>query len=385
MIKYIFLYVLIILIFYILNKNLKKKENFLTYFNPFYDDKINLINNFYKNNDNNKNYLKKKFNYDKIIFTYNSKNKETILNLVSRFIANQNIYNINIVNKKNIIKDIDNVIEYKNYFTTINNTELDFYINNLKKNVSKISIVNKIYTNYIYLFTKNKYQISSINEIFNVNIGIILNDTGYYSYQIFFSNIGLKENKDYKIKLYNNLEDLFQGFLKEECQIIFIIDSFPNENIKNFLDTNVIEDIILLDNNIFKKNIFLQKTSFEEDFIDLNKLSKTYLPKKINKKIYTIYKPNFQIFTLDSVVITNHNTSPELVLMFLNNYDKYYLILNNSLNNYELKRISILKNKKYLEYHYAAIDFFKNKGYITNIDNEFCKYYVDVKKCELIK
>jgi hypothetical protein len=44
------------------NRN-EVKEHYLTYFLPFYDPTKTDLANFYKNNDNEKNYLKKKFNY----------------------------------------------------------------------------------------------------------------------------------------------------------------------------------------------------------------------------------------------------------------------------------------------------------------------------------
>ena len=67
MIKIIFIFVLIFIIFSIINKyfiNKYQKEHYLTYFLPYYQPNLTELSNFYKNNDNNKNYVKKNFDYD---------------------------------------------------------------------------------------------------------------------------------------------------------------------------------------------------------------------------------------------------------------------------------------------------------------------------------
>ena len=67
MFTFFFIIIILIIIFYVSNKYILKKnikEHYLTYFLPYYNNEKNVLANFYKNNENNLNYFKKKFNYD---------------------------------------------------------------------------------------------------------------------------------------------------------------------------------------------------------------------------------------------------------------------------------------------------------------------------------
>ena len=53
----IILFIIIIFIFYTINKKLiVHKENYLTYYLPFYNTDSNLLNNFYREHNYSKNY-----------------------------------------------------------------------------------------------------------------------------------------------------------------------------------------------------------------------------------------------------------------------------------------------------------------------------------------
>ena len=73
--KLIILVIIILIIFYSINILLKKynneinkKEHYLTYFLPFYDNKITELTKMYDNNDDKKNFFKKKFLYKPLIY-----------------------------------------------------------------------------------------------------------------------------------------------------------------------------------------------------------------------------------------------------------------------------------------------------------------------------
>ena len=62
MLKIIIIYIIVFIIFYFTNKyllNKKINEHYLTYYLPFYDTKVTALSNFYNNNENNLNYIKK--------------------------------------------------------------------------------------------------------------------------------------------------------------------------------------------------------------------------------------------------------------------------------------------------------------------------------------
>ena len=80
---------------------------------------------------------------------------------------------------------------------------------------------------------------------------------------------------------------------------MLITDTFPSDNISNFIDNNVGNNIILLPFSTVKEDIFFNNfKQINLDNIDLNKLSDSYLPVKFNKIEYNTYKPDFRICSL---------------------------------------------------------------------------------------
>ena len=45
------------------------------------------------------------------------------------------------------------------------------------------------------------------------------------------------------------------------------------------------------------------------------------------------------------------------------------------------KLVNVIDKLEYLEYHEGVLDFFKKYGYISNIDNDNCKYLVGKMEC----
>lgn len=388
MLKIFLLIIINIIIFYILNKYIFKQriqENYLTFFAPFYDDNINTLTTFYDKKENNLNYFKKKFDYKIIYFLYSDQNRDFVKFLITSYIANSKVQNIHLKLNNNDIDNIEILNNNKNYFSITDYTSIVYYSDNLHKSVNNIKLITNLFKIYLYIFTKEKYRIFSINDIRpGTLIGIVNNSNISYYYNKFFNDLGFQENIDYKIKLYNTKNNLFDGFINDECNIILLFDNFPNDDIKKLIDNNIESKIILLPANIIKEEVFLKKNSkLIIDYIDLNLLSASYLPKKINDFIYTINKPDLKIFSCDKFLITNVNTNNDHVYKFMIFFLNNYKFINNNLKDksFLLEHIKIDNNTIYIDYHQGSINFFKKFGYISNIDNENCKYFVGKMEC----
>ena len=153
MIKIIFLIVVFIIFFYILNKFLKKeiKENYLTYFLPFYNQESYDLSNFYLNNDNNKNYFKKKFDYDDIKFGCIKDDYYFVKNLLRFYISNSDSINASTIIYKDRSKGISDLVDNNIAFCLANYGALLYY-NNM--DITNIRLVTTLYKEYIYFFTK---------------------------------------------------------------------------------------------------------------------------------------------------------------------------------------------------------------------------------------
>jgi len=385
--KILILVILIIFIFYIINNYfLKKEEHYLTYFLPFYDDSKTDLENFYKYNENNNNSFKKKFNYNVLKFGTTKTDKYFIDKLINYFISTSYLINSETILYKDYIKNLSDLINNKINFSTTTYSTISYYENHLKQNINNIRLITTLYKLYIYIFTKKKYNVFQINDIKpGFIIGIVDGNSFTYYYNIFFRDLGFTENIDYIIKKYDTLNDLFKGFINSECKIIIINDIFPNNNIENFLDNLNDKDIILLPFNIPDEDLFLKKQRIINiDYIDLNLLSTSYLPKKFNDNEYTKNKPILKICYLDKILISNISTNPSYIYEFIKFYYENYKSINNNLieSGYKLQNITINNYyTSYIDYHMGVLNFFRDKGYITNNENPNCKYLVGTTEC----
>lgn len=384
MLKILFIVILIILIFYILNNKLdNKKEHYLTYFLPYYNNSKDDLANFYNDNENNYNYFKKKFNYNIIKFGSISSENYFIKIFLNEFIANSyNVKAINIIykNRNTSFKDLlDNKIDFS--FSTT--PTLYHYKDVLKKDINKLRLVSNLYRMYLYIFTLKKYNVYSIKNIPNNFIIGILNSPNpfFYYYNKFLEDLGYKNNVDYKVKLYETVDELFNSLINKECNMIIILDIYPSYLISNNLDNYVNETIILLPFDIYNETLFKKKNQFIFiDNVDLNIISNSYLPKKFGNYEYDINKPSFKICYYYKNLIANNDLdekySYDFYKFLFNNYKK---INNNMINKGNKIYIKPVIND--LEYHPGVLKFLKEYGYITNTDNNNCKLLVGKMEC----
>ena len=384
MLKIIFLLILIIIIFYIINNKLNnKKEHYLTYFLPYYNNTKDDLANFYNDNENNYNYFKKKFYYNAIKFGTISSEKYFIKIFLSEFIANS--YNIKAENiiYKNRINSFTDLINDKINFSFSTTPALYYYKDILKKDISKLRLVSNLYKMYLYIFTLKKYNVYSIKNIpTNFIIGILDNpDPFFYYYNKFLEDLGYKNNIDYKVKIYNTIDELFDALINKECNMIIILDTFPSYSISNNLDNNINETIILLPFDIYNENLFKKKNQFIFiDYVDLNIISNSYLPKIFGNYEYDINKPTFKICYYYKNLIVNNDLDEKYSYDFYKFlFDNYKKINNNMVN--KGYKIYIKPVIDVLEYHKGVLKFLKETGYITNIDNNNCKLLVGKMEC----
>ena len=362
-----------------------EKEHYLTYFLPFYNIEKNDLFRFYNNNENNLNYFKKKFNYNDLNIGTNKFDEYFVKILIKNFISISTIVNTNIIYYNNKIVSLDDLNNNKINFLTTDYTSINYYVN-LNKDINKLRLITTLFRKYIYFFTDKKYNVFTINDIPpDFIIGINKNDILITYYNIFLKNIGLIENINYKIIFYDDINILFQEFNKEKCNIIMICDIFPNNNILTILNNSLNSDIILLPFEIPNEKLLLKKQPIINiDYIDLNYLSNSYLPKKFGKYEFTKFRPIIRIPYIYKILITNIHTDIKVTYEFIKFYYENYKNLNNNMNQkgYNIDNIEINNVRTpFLKYHKGVLDFYREKGYITNNSNENCTYLVGSNKC----
>ena len=394
MIQILVLFLVFLIIFYLVNKSLKKylkndvKEHYLTFFLPFYDANTNELTNFYANNDDNKNYVKKKFNYDNIKIATIDYDKFFAQILINYYLSKSYTVDSSVVIYKDKLQSIIDLNNNKINFSLNNDYASYIYVKDIMKiDLSNIRLVSSIYKEYIYMFTKKKYGIYSIKNIPpKFVIGILNNpDSFYYYYKRFLENMGYTENVNYILKLYNKDDDLFNAFLNDKCNMMIRQTVFPDNKIYSFLDNSINEAIILLPFETYNDDLFLKKNpSLDVDYIDLNKISKSYLPRKFGKNEYTVFRPNLKIAYNKTLLLSNINTNKVYTYSFIKFlYENYKQVNNNTASiGYQIDKIQIEeKYSDYLEYHEGVLQYFTDIGYISNINNNNCQYLVGKMAC----
>jgi hypothetical protein len=167
--------------------------------------------------------------------------------------------------------------------------------------------------------------------------------------------------------------------------MILICTVFPNNDIINILNNSLNTDIILIPFDIPNETQFLKKQPIINiDYIDLNYLSDSYLPKKFGKYEYNRNRPSLKICYINKILLTNIYTDPKRTYEFIKFYYENYKVLNKNIEKkgYIIHNIRINNYKtSFLEYHKGVLNFFRDKGYITNNNNKNCIYLVGTTEC----
>ena len=384
----IVLFIIIIFIFYTINKRLVvHKENYLTYYLPFYNIDSNLLNNFYREHNYSKNYFKKKFEFEVIKFGSSEYSYEFNV-LFSKIVADKTMsYSISSIKYNNELKLISDLYNNKINLAISSIILINYFNIEYKVNLDNLYVISNLYKSYIIILTKLKYNIFRVDEIpYKTKVGVLNESNVIFFYINKFLN-DLKYNKDdIDIIVYNSLDDLYDAFKKDKIKVIIYIDSLPNDNLNELINFNFERDIILLPFVVSKRleEEFLIKNSFLNiDIFNLNSITAAYLPKKFDNYYYLIYRPDFSILSLQDYLITNNKISDDninnITTLFLKNVKSINYMLN---NKYQLTNIGPRVHiNKYLKYHPTTMKNFEKYGFITNENNDNCKYFVDVKEC----
>jgi TRAP-type uncharacterized transport system substrate-binding protein len=377
---------MLIIIFYLVNKYFLKEdvqENYLTFFLPYYNNKLNKLYNFYTDNDYNKNFFKRNFDNKELTYSYHYEDEIFTKLLLSFNLSTSNRSILKVIKYKNKMRMLEDLVNEKTNFCTSDHLSVYYYNHILKNNISNLRVLKALYPVFLLTITKKKYNINSLNNIpLNTIIGLKSDGATYYYYEKFFRNLGYKENIDYKIKVYNNENDLYNGFLNSEYQIMLFETPLPNKKLTKFLNENSEKNIIILPFDINNKNLFLKRNLelyIKNDF-DLNTISSLYLPVKFGNHEYTKYRPMIKLCYYNRTLLSNTYTNIDIVYSIMSLYNKNYKYLNKSLE-VKIYPIKIYNIPSFMDYHRGVIKYLYDIGFLSNIDNPNCQYLVGKKAC----
>jgi TRAP-type uncharacterized transport system substrate-binding protein len=395
------LLITIIILIYKNNKN--NKEQFVTWFKPYYTN--NLPDNPLLNTKEiyDENTLAHQYNFKKLILgTYQESNTvdkslyNFLIYLTKIIVQHSNILDIHVKNIRYAYKLMDDLNKNKVSIAYAPSPILyesliggDIFGHKILHNIRFISNINNV---SIFFFVSNVGKVKSLYDLKGTNIGVVGDkSTSFKCASDLLEQLELDED-DYTFKyhsLMSGLDKLNNGII--DC---FIYDAvFPSIDLKNYFEKNIGTSIRLLPLDEINEKTFISRfVYYEPIYLDLNKLSENYLPATVGEFKFNKYKSMLKTYSFHNYLLCHksldNNTSYNLIKSIYNNIDE--------INKLELFRERPLFRNNIgwsslpISIHAGVKKFLYEKGYISYggvdkngkiIDNPNCLFLVSKKEC----
>ena len=377
--------IIIILIYVFFIYSQKYKENFITWFLPYYNKSNGeLIKSTppYITSNLELNYLEYD-TFDNIII--NIKEKNTYYDfLFKNILKDLRIKRIIINDTKNILEEVSKSNINFAIFSA------PFIVNNINTNIDKLKNTNfVIYTNYRFLFfIVNRFSnISRLKEIDNkvINIGPENTDEFFLGKSI-IDNLKDKYKISPKQVFEYDIDTSFKKLIKGEIDGMIYTDLFPSEKLNNIIQSNIDMKLILIPIEDINETIFLQGRPYTSKvFLDQNNLPKNYLPVKIKNLYFNKFRPDITSYKYPEIMVCNKNASPKLIFNIVKSIVSNLNVINQSdyviKNQYNYLSFPDIANNQHIPLHVGSNVFYKNISINTNYSDDLCKYFVGNAKC----
>lgn len=377
--------IIIILIYIFFINSSKYKENFITWFLPYYNKSTGELTEStppYITSNLELSYLEYK-TFDNIIINIKENNMYYDF-LFKNILKNLRIKKIIINYTKNILEEVSKNKIHTAIFSA------PFIVNSINENFDKLKNINfVIYTNYRFLFfiVNSFSNISRLKEIDNkiINIGPKNTDEYWFGKSI-IENL----NNKYKISPKNVLEydvdTSFQKLLNGEIDGMIYTDLFPSDKLNKIIQSNLDIRLILIPIEDINEKIFLQMRPYASKVsLDQNNLPKNYLPVKIKDLYYNKFRPDITSYKYPEIMVCNKDANPKLIFNMVKSIVSNLNIINNSdyviKNQFNYLSFPDIANNQYIPVHVGAKVYYTNISINTNYSDDLCKYFVGNAKC----
>lgn len=377
--------IIIILIYIFFINSSKYKENFITWFLPYYNKSTGELTEStppYITSNLELSYLEYK-TFDNLIVNIKENNIYYDF-LFKNILKNLRIKKIIINYTKNILEEVS-----KNKINTAI-FSAPFIVNSINNNFDKLKNLNfVIYTNYRFLFfIVNRFSnISRLKEIDNkiINIGLENTDEYWFGKSI-IENLNNKYKVLPKQVLEYDVDTSFKKLLNGEIDGMVYTDLFPSERLNKFIQSNLDNKIILIPIEDINENVFLQMRPYASRVsLDQNNLPKNYLPVKIKNLYFNKFRPDITSYKYPEMMVCNKDASPKLIFNIVKSIVSNLNIINQSdyviKNQFNYLSFPDIANNQYIPLHVGANVYYRNISINTNYSDDLCKYFVGNAKC----
>ena len=407
---YYFLYVVntllfITILFILYNKEIKNKEDFVTWYKPYYNEKITENPLLDTKEIYNENTLAHKYNFNKVVLgTYQESSTVDIsLNHFVKYMTkiilqNSNILDIHIKPVRHaykLLKELNHDNHHIAYapspilYDALVGTKL--FGNKSLGNIRFISNINSV---SIFVFVSKVGSIKSLHDLTGANIGVVSDKSiSWKCASDILDQLELTD-KDYKFK-YFELSDGLDEVNKSDGDIeCYIYDTvFPSTDLKNYFEINIGTNIRILPLDEINEDIFTSRFFYYEPmYLDLNKLAKNYLPSVIGNFNFNKFKPMLKTYSFHNYLLCHKsiddNTSYNLIKSIYNNIDEINKL--SLFKNIPLIRNNIAWSSLPVSIHSGVKKFLYEKGYISYgtvdkngkvVEDPNCLFLIGKKEC----
>ena len=380
--------IIIILIYIFFIYSSKYRENFITWFLPYYNKSTgDLTKNTppYITSNLELSYLEYK-TFDNLIINIKANNMYydfLFKNILKSLRIKGMVINAN-KKSNNILEDVSNSKIKAAIFSA------PFIVNSINNNFDKLKNINfVIYTNYRFLFfIVNRFSnISRLKEIDKkiINIGPENTDEYWFGKSI----IDNLKNK-YKISpiqvLKYDVDTSFEKLLNGEIDGMVYTDLFPSDKLNKIIQSNTDNKIILIPIEDINETVFLQILPYAlKVALDQNNLPKNYLPVKIKNLYYNKFRPDITSYKYPEILVCNKDASPKLIFNMVKSIVSNLNVINKSdyviKNQFNYLSFPDIANNQYIPVHVGATVYYRNISINTNYSDDLCKYFVGNAKC----
>ena len=373
--------IIIILIYIFFIYSLKYKEDFITWFLPYYNKSTGELTEStppYITSNLELSYLEYK-TFDNL--TINIKAMNTYYEfLFKNILKSLRINNLIINDTKDTLEEVSNNPIHTGIYSA------PFIV----KNIEKLKNVNfVIYTNYRFLFfiVNRSSNISRLKEIDNkiINIGPENTDEFVFGTNI-IENLKDKHNISPKQVFEYDVDTSFKKLIKGEIDGMVMTDLFPSQKLNKIIETNRDMKLILIPIEDINETVFLQRRPYALKVeLDQNNLPKNYLPVKVKNLYFNKFRPNITSYRYPEIMVCNKDASPKLIFNIVKSIVSNLNIINNSdyiiKNQHNYLSFPDIANNQFIPVHVGASIFYKNISINTNYSDDLCKYFVGNAKC----
>ena len=380
--------IIIILIYIFFINSLKYRENFVTWFLPYYNKSSgDLTKNTppYITSNLELSYLEYKTFEDLIInikennMYYDFLFKNILKSLrIKRMIINSN------KNTNNILEEVSKSKINAAIFSA------PFIVNSINNNFDKLKNINfVIYTNYRFLFfiVNSFSNISRLKEIDNkvINIGLENTDEHWFGKSI-IENLNNKYKISPKQVVEYDVDTSFKKLLNGEIDGMIYTDLFPSDKLNKIIESNLNMKLILIPIEDINETIFLQRRPYASRVsLDQNNLPKNYLPVKIKDLYYNKFRPDITSYKYPEIMVCNKDASPKLIFNIVKSIVSNLNVINQSdfiiKNQFNYLSFPDIANNQNIPVHVGANVYYRNISINTTYSDDLCKYFVGNAKC----